>query len=166
MPYIHTCIYIYNEQSYAGGGGTCVLSRAHISYNFMACAPSHLSFINYLLIFTNSDESEESDDENYHDNLARAKVIAREIISQTTRDISDWANFGLNLNITRRELKKILVKHSSIENIQHILIEVIKVWLRTNREANWQGLTTAFLKMGSKRFSQALISHMKGRYLL
>ena len=79
------------------------------------------------------------------------------LLVDAVRNVSDWHNLGLHLDITMRKLKEI-DRIYRVDGEERIKAEMFDVWLKSCPDASWHKLVTALNEIGEKRVAKEVES--------
>ena len=79
------------------------------------------------------------------------------LLVDAVRNVSDWHNLGLHLDITVRKLKEI-DRIYRFDGEERIKAEMLDVWLSSSPDTPWHDLVTALNEIGEKRVAQEVES--------
>ena len=83
--------------------------------------------------------------------------IPVKLLVDAVRNVSDWHNLGLHLDLTMSQLKKIQSIHHT-HGEDRIKAEMFDVWLKSCPEASWHKLVTALNAINEKRVAKEIES--------
>ena len=79
------------------------------------------------------------------------------LLVDAVRNVSDWHNLGLHLDITMRKLKEIDRIYRS-DGEERIKAEMFDVWLKSCPDASWHKLVSALNAINEKRVAKEVES--------
>ena len=80
------------------------------------------------------------------------------LLVDAVRNVSDWHNLGLHLDITMRKLKEI-DRIYRVDGEERIKAEMFDVWLKSCPDASWHKLVSALNAINEKRVAKEVESH-------
>ena len=79
------------------------------------------------------------------------------LLVDAVRDVSDWHNLGLHLDLTMSKLKSLQSIHHT-HGEQRVKAEMFNVWLSSCPDASWHKLVTALKAIDEKRVAKEVES--------